>query len=73
MTDAVIAVALADSAREAKQARIVVWVMSLALVGLLFDMWFCGSGTRPSDSPPRSVLRNHGSHRWHPSRTPGSY
>jgi AAHS family benzoate transporter-like MFS transporter len=37
MADAVIAVALADSAREAKQARTVVWVMSLALVGLLFD------------------------------------
>lgn len=37
MTDAVIAVAMADSVREAKQVRTVVWVMSLALVGLLFD------------------------------------
>ena len=30
-------VAMTDSAREAKQVRTVVWVMSLALVGLLFD------------------------------------
>jgi AAHS family benzoate transporter-like MFS transporter len=37
MAEAVSAVAMADSAREAKQMRTVVWVMSLALVGLLFD------------------------------------
>ena len=37
MAEAVMAVAMADSAREAKQMRTVVWVMSLALVGLLFD------------------------------------
>ena len=30
-------VAMTDSAREAKQVRTVVWVMSLALVGLAFD------------------------------------
>jgi hypothetical protein len=35
MTEAVSAVAMADSAREVKQVRTVVWV-SLALVGLLF-------------------------------------
>ena len=37
MAEAVSAVAMADSARDAKQMRTVVWVMSLALVGLLFD------------------------------------
>ena len=37
MAEAVSAVAMADSAREAKQVRTVVWVMSLARVGLLFD------------------------------------
>jgi AAHS family benzoate transporter-like MFS transporter len=37
MAEAVSAVAMAGSAREAKQVRTVVWVMSLALVGLLFD------------------------------------
>jgi MFS transporter, AAHS family, benzoate transport protein len=37
MAEAVSAVAIAESAREAKQVRTVVWVMSLALVGLLFD------------------------------------
>ena len=37
MAEAVSAVAMANSAREAKQVRTVVWVMSLALVGLLFD------------------------------------
>lgn len=37
MTEAVIAVALAETAREAKQVRTILWVMSLALVGLLFD------------------------------------
>ncbi len=37
MVEAMSAVAMADSAREAKQVRTVVWVMSLALVGLLFD------------------------------------
>ena len=37
MTAAVTTVAMADSARETKQMRTVVWVMSLALAGLLFD------------------------------------
>ena len=40
MAEAVMAAAIANpaqSAREAKQMRTVVWVMSLALVGLLFD------------------------------------
>jgi AAHS family benzoate transporter-like MFS transporter len=37
MAEAVIAVPMADSTREAKQMRTVVWVISLALVGLLFD------------------------------------
>jgi hypothetical protein len=37
MAEAVSAVATAESAREAKQVRTVIWVMSLALVGLLFD------------------------------------
>jgi AAHS family benzoate transporter-like MFS transporter len=37
MAEAVSAVAMADSAREAKQMRTLVWVMSLAFVGLLFD------------------------------------
>jgi AAHS family benzoate transporter-like MFS transporter len=37
MAEAVSAVAMADSTRETKQMRTVVWVMSLALVGLLFD------------------------------------
>ncbi len=37
MAEALSAAARADSAREAKQTRTVVWVMSLALVGLLFD------------------------------------
>jgi AAHS family benzoate transporter-like MFS transporter len=37
MAEAVSAVAMADSAREVKQVRTVVWVMSLVLVGLLFD------------------------------------
>ena len=37
MAEAVSAVTMADSAREAKQVRTVIWVMSLALVGLLFD------------------------------------
>lgn len=37
MTAAVTTVAMADAAREAKQMRTVVWVISLALVGLLFD------------------------------------
>ena len=36
MAEAVSAVAMTKSAREAKQVRTVVWVMSLALVGLLF-------------------------------------
>jgi hypothetical protein len=35
MTEAVSAVAMADSASDAKQVRTVVWVMSLTLVGLL--------------------------------------
>jgi AAHS family benzoate transporter-like MFS transporter len=37
MAEAMTAAALADSTREAKQIRTIVWVMSLALVGLLFD------------------------------------
>jgi AAHS family benzoate transporter-like MFS transporter len=37
MVEALRAVAMAESAREAKQVRTVVWVMSLAFVGLLFD------------------------------------
>jgi MFS transporter, AAHS family, benzoate transport protein len=37
MAEAVSAVAMADSAREAKQMRTLVWVMSLAFVGLLFN------------------------------------
>jgi MFS transporter, AAHS family, benzoate transport protein len=37
MAEAVSALAVAESAREAKQVRTVLWVMSLALVGLLFD------------------------------------
>jgi len=37
MAEAVSALAMAESAREAKQVRTVIWVMSLALVGLLFD------------------------------------
>jgi AAHS family benzoate transporter-like MFS transporter len=37
MAEAVSAVAMADSARDAKQMRTVVWVMGLALFGLLFD------------------------------------
>ena len=37
MAEVVSAVAIADSAREAKQVRTVLWVMGLALVGLLFD------------------------------------
>ena len=37
MAEAVSPVTMADLTREAKQTRTVVWVMSLALVGLLFD------------------------------------
>ena len=37
MSEAVSAVAMADSIRESKQTRTVVWVISLAFVGLLFD------------------------------------
>jgi hypothetical protein len=37
MAEAVSAVAMADSARDVKQVRTVVWVMSLARVGLLVD------------------------------------
>ncbi len=37
MAEAVCAVTMAESAREAKQMRTLVWVVSLALVGLLFD------------------------------------
>ena len=37
MSEAVSAIAMADPIREAKQMRTIVWVMSLALVGLLFD------------------------------------
>jgi AAHS family benzoate transporter-like MFS transporter len=37
MTEVLSADALAKSAHEAKQMRTIVWVMSLAFVGLLFD------------------------------------
>jgi AAHS family benzoate transporter-like MFS transporter len=37
MAEAVIAITIADSARDAKRMRTLVWVMSLAFVGLLFD------------------------------------
>jgi AAHS family benzoate transporter-like MFS transporter len=37
MAEAVSAVAMANAARDAKQMRTVIWVMSLAFVGLLFD------------------------------------